>query len=382
MKVNDGKPFPFLPVDNPSYAHLGVCGAYLAEDACGVAWRKINTSLGQLNPKLDALGEEVRQARLAGIHDEVLETEFENMLEFYEKEWEERDRLLDLNYRGFYTVASAPTEFDLAFLDDIGYELEEFADRTGGLPIVRMPQDGETHPLDYNLAAGEIALAPGASKGHDAYARGNPEERGTAIVSCPAGGGACALSVAKDGTVTYSVAEPEVYGWGAWGRHSAWGVEVERTLEVRGSVRDEPRDRHFLDRLGARADAFGIEPATTIAQNPTLAGTATWSGSLFGVDIGQDMLPPVFGTAQLQLDLSTLRGTARFDELTVFVENEAAPFRSPTLEYTITANGNSFSDANSHVSGVFFGPAHEEMAGILDDRRPNVSLLGGFGGTR
>ncbi len=168
----------------------------------------------------------------------------------------------------------------------------------------------------------------------------------------------------------------EVYGWGAWGRYSAWGVGVERTLELRDH-------RHFHDHLRAGADAFGIEPATSLAQNPVLTGTATWSGSLLGVDLGRNMLPPVFGDAELEVELESLGGTARFDDLTVFVGNKAAPFRQSSLEYTIDVTGeNSFSDADNHISGGFFGPAHEEMAGILDDRSPDVNLLAGFGGTR
>ena len=176
-----------------------------------------------------------------------------------------------------------------------------------------------------------------------------------------------------------TASEPEVYGWGAWGRHSAWGAGAERTLvyESRGD-----RSVHVDDRLRAGADAFGIAPGTTLADNSALMGAVTWTGSLIGVDLGQEMLPPVFGDAQLRVELSSLQGTARFDSLTVFVGNEAAPFRSPSVEHAIEVTGNTFSDADNRISGGFFGGAHEEMAGVLDDRRSHVNLLAGFGGKR
>ena len=182
---------------------------------------------------------------------------------------------------------------------------------------------------------------------------------------------------------TKEASEPEVYGFGAWGHYSAWGTGVQRTLRFAGDNVFHNTPIYEWDTLWARADAFGLAPAFPgLAQNPTLTGTVTWSGSLLGVDLGQDMLPPVFGDAELQVDLSTLDGTARFDNLTVFVENVPASFRRPSLEYAIDVTGNSFSDADSRLNGSFFGPAHEEMAGVLDDRAPAVNLLAAFGGKR
>ncbi|MYD95285.1 MAG: transferrin-binding protein-like solute binding protein [Chloroflexi bacterium] len=44
--------------------------------------------------------------------------------------------------------------------------------------------------------------------------------------------------------------------------------------------------------------------------------------------------------------------------------------------------GNGFSDGNGIVHGSFYGPGHEEIAGVLDDRSDSASLIAGFGGTR
>jgi len=173
-----------------------------------------------------------------------------------------------------------------------------------------------------------------------------------------------------------TASKPELYGYGAWGHYSAWGAGVERTIHYQGG-----RTVEATDRLRAGADAFGMSPGVSLAEaNAPLQGGITWSGSLIGVDLGQTMLPPVFGDAELQVELSTLRGTASFDDLTVHVDGGSSTFRSPRLEYDIGVTENAFSDADGRVLGGFFGPAHEEMAGLLDDRRAHVNLIAGFGG--
>ena len=175
-----------------------------------------------------------------------------------------------------------------------------------------------------------------------------------------------------------TASEPELYGYGAWGRYSAWGAGVERTIEYEGG-----RIVTADDTLRAGADAFGMAPGVDLADmHAPLQGTVTWSGSLIGVDLGQAMLPPVFGDAELRVELSTLQGTATFDDLTVYVGGDTGAFRSRRLEYAIGVAGNDFSDEDGRLAGGFFGPGHEEMAGVLDDRRATVNLLAGFGGTR
>ena len=165
-----------------------------------------------------------------------------------------------------------------------------------------------------------------------------------------------------------TASEPELYGYGAWGRYGAWGVGVERILS--GS----------RDRLRAGADAFGMTPATNLADSTVLTGEITWTGSLLGVDIGHVALPPVFGDAELSVDLAVLTGSADFDNLSMDVDGVSRAFRMPSLSYDISVSENGFSDDEGRISGGFYGPAHEEMAGVLDDR--DVSLLAGFGGTR
>ena len=177
-----------------------------------------------------------------------------------------------------------------------------------------------------------------------------------------------------------TASEPELYGYGAWGQYSAWGAGVERVLEYV----DDGSEIAAHDQLRAGADAFGIAPSMDLVElhSSDSLGNATWTGSLIGVDLGSANLSPVFGDAELGVDLATLDGTAQFDNLTAYTDGEAVGFRSPDLTYDIEVTGNSFSDADGHLAGSFFGPSHEEMAGILNDRTPAVDLLAGFGGTR
>ena len=174
-----------------------------------------------------------------------------------------------------------------------------------------------------------------------------------------------------------TASDPELYGYGAWGEYSAWGAGVERTIRYEGGQVVDATDT-----LRAAADAFGMAPGGSLAANMALQGAVTWSGSLIGVDLGQAMLPPVFGDAELEVELSTLRGTASFDDLTVHVGGVPSDFRARELEYDIGVAGNAFSDEDGHVRGGFFGPAHQEMAGVLDDRTADVNLIAGFGGRR
>lgn len=175
-----------------------------------------------------------------------------------------------------------------------------------------------------------------------------------------------------------TASEPELYGYGAWGRYSAWGAGVERTIDYQGG-----RMVEVTDTLRAAADAFGTAPGMSLAEaHGSLQGGITWSGSLIGVDLGQAMLPPVFGDAELQVELSTLQGTALFDDLTVHVRGVSSAFRQPELRYDIGVTENAFSDAEGRVLGGFYGPGHEEMAGVLNDRAPDVNLIAGFGGKR
>ena len=176
--------------------------------------------------------------------------------------------------------------------------------------------------------------------------------------------------------------EPEVYGFGAWGRYSAWGAGVQRTISYQEEISGGFKDLSVRDSLRAGADAFGVAPTASLSDEYGPQGSVTWTGSLIGVDIGSPHLAPVFGDAEVNIDLATLQGNAEFNNLVVVNHGEPGAFRAPNLDYAIEVTGNSFSDSGGRIEGGFFGPAHEEMAGVLRDEAPNVNLLGGFGGKR
>ena len=254
------------------------------------------------------------------------------------------------------------------------FEGPEAVRANGGQPVPFQWVDGDGRPVAPNTPGAEVDWGHlGVCASIMAYCS-DPEE-----VYVPS-----ELDFAYLADIGYELlpaaaaAEPELYGYGAWGTYSAWGAGVERTLHYQGGQMIEAADT-----LRASADAFGTAPGLSLAEaHGSLQGGVTWSGSLIGVDLGQAMLPPVFGDAELQVELSTLRGTALFDGLTVHVGGESSPFRSSSLGYDIGVAGNAFSDGDGRVLGGFHGPAHEEMAGVLNDRRADVNLVAGFGGTR
>lgn len=257
---------------------------------------------------------------------------------------------------------------------DYTFEGPEAMRANGGQPVPFQWVDGDNRWVEPHTPGSQVDWGHlGVCTSLMAYCRDRAEVYGPS-----------ALDFAYLADIGYEISpagsknEPELYGYGAWGRHSAWGAGVERTIDYQGGPMVEATDT-----LRASADAFGTAPDMSLAEtHGSLQGGVTWSGSLIGVDLGQAMLPPVFGDAELQVELSTLQGTALFDGLTVHGGNESSPFRMSSLEYDIGVAGNAFSDPDGRVLGGFYGPAHEEMAGVLNDRRTDVNLIGGFGGTR
>ncbi len=80
------------------------------------------------------------------------------------------------------------------------------------------------------------------------------------------------------------------------------------------------------------------------------------------------------------VNLANLTGAIHFYNLVVEIDGIRRSFRQPSLEYAIEVSENGFSDHDGRIRGGFFGPAHEDMAGVLDDR--TIRLLAGFGGSR
>lgn len=102
--------------------------------------------------------------------------------------------------------------------------------------------------------------------------------------------------------------------------HSAFTLSVSRELEV--SLANS-QSRYFdhggiwqsfdtIDLLWAGADAFGQRCTGIPASSFPLAGTVRCSGRLIGTAVDHRGLPPVYGDADLSLDLGSLTGKASF----------------------------------------------------------------------
>ena len=175
----------------------------------------------------------------------------------------------------------------------------------------------------------------------------------------------------------------EGYSWSAWGDWAAWGVSAWRTLTF-----DVAGELEVTDELVANADYFGLvthEPLTARRDNGGRSMDLRWEGSTIGVDVGDNRMLPVTGDAALDVTLTAteVTGTATLDRLVRHESGAAQVFRESTLSYPleIDPQANTFvADRPNayHLRGGFYGPAHDEMAGIVNDEE--ARLLASFGG--
>ena len=131
--------------------------------------------------------------------------------------------------------------------------------------------------------------------------------------------------------------------------------------------------------------ASGPRPATNLADNQALSGSASWTGRLLGFTSSSESLA---GAADLTINLATLSGQIDFTGLEHWGVN-AAPgpvgsgqmWNDGDLSYGVVVRGNTFTQTGGdagEVTGAFFGALHEGMGGVVE--RSDMSA--GFGGTR
>ncbi len=170
--------------------------------------------------------------------------------------------------------------------------------------------------------------------------------------------------------IGYTVADdypavPELYSYGAWAKHSAWVVTTARHMTFTST--------RITDHIAVEADVFGNPSGADFAAAHT--GTLSWRGSLLASDMAK--FAPVFGE-------DTLAGAVRFTNLQTAVDVEArarlTSWRKSSLAYDVTVEANGFTDADGKVAGGFYGPDHEEAAGVLNDKAEKI--LGAFGGDK
>ncbi len=131
--------------------------------------------------------------------------------------------------------------------------------------------------------------------------------------------------------------------------------------------------------------ASGPRPATNLADNQALSGSASWTGRLLGFTSSSESLA---GAADLTINLATLSGQIDFTGLEHWGVN-AAPgpvgsgrtWNDGDLRYSVIVRKNTFIQTGGdagEVTGAFFGALHEGMGGVVE--RSDMSA--GFGGTR
>ncbi len=125
--------------------------------------------------------------------------------------------------------------------------------------------------------------------------------------------------------------------------------------------------------------AYGTAPATDLAANRSLSGSAAWAGALVGFTPAAKR---VAGEAGIAVDLATLDGSAAFTGLAVVEADGRTPqWGDGDLRYTIAVRGNTFRETggdDGRLTGMFAGRAHEAASGTLE--RPDLTAA--FGAVR
>lgn len=191
-------------------------------------------------------------------------------------------------------------------------------------------------------------------------------------------------------TIIEADERPETYGLAGWMDHAAFTVSVARELRV---TLADPQPRYAgqgapwqtldtLDLLRAEADAFGYRSAGRLADSYPPGGTVRYSGGLIGAAVDYPGLPPVRGDADLSIDLADMNGSASFTSLWVLHDGSRYRFGDGSLHYSIavTDEGIAGGGTSASLAAAFHVPAHEEVAGTLDDYE--AGLIASFGAAR
>ena len=127
-------------------------------------------------------------------------------------------------------------------------------ERTGGMPTVAAAYGSWNLPSGHGLSAGEIRVAPGASR-----------ELGNVVISCPAGGASCVVTVAADGTASYERiggVPTVVAAYGSWSLPSGHGLSA-------GEIRVAPGASRELGNVVISCPAGGASCVVTVAADGT-----------------------------------------------------------------------------------------------------------------
>ena len=189
-------------------------------------------------------------------------------------------------------------------------------------------------------------------------------------------------------TVTDETDRPETYGLLGWTDHAGFSVSVSRDLHI--AIGQSGNDGYRLrsstldvtDLLQVEVDVFGNRSTGDFGHSYSaegLSGTVRYTGGLLGAAIDRTGLPPVTGDSSLAVNLGSLDGTASFTSLQVHTRGNPEIFFGGSLHYPfeLSANAIAGTETGSTLQADFYGPGHENVAGVLHD--PNAGLLASFG---
>ena len=140
----------------------------------------------------------------------------------------------------------------------------------------------------------------------------------------------------------------------------------------------------------AEAWAHGHNPGEfccgySLADNPDLAGSATWNGELLGLTPDAAV---VAGDAAISVNLTSMTGRADFTSLETWATGNApgaagtgTQWLDGDLGYAIAVRGNTFRETggdDGRLTGIFTGQSHEGAAGTLE----RSDLTAAFGASR
>ena len=193
-------------------------------------------------------------------------------------------------------------------------------------------------------------------------------------------------------TITEETDRPETYGLAGWTDYAAFTVSVSRQLQM-ALADPQPHYGYYggpwqtldvVDLLQAEVDAFGYLSTRNFRSSYATKGrdgTVRYAGGLLGAALDRAGLPPVTGDTSLSVDLATLAGAASFTSLTVYADGTPEIFADGSLHYPIELSANTIvgTGAGSILQADFYGPKHEDVAGVLHD--PRAGILASFGAT-
>ena len=193
-------------------------------------------------------------------------------------------------------------------------------------------------------------------------------------------------------TIMEETERPETYGLAGWTDYAAFTVSVSRDLQIAladpqphyGNGGNRWSTLDVVDLLQAEVDAFGYLSTGNFRSSNTakgLDGTVRYAGGLLGAALDRAGLPPVTGDASLSVNLATLDGRASFTSLKVYPDGSPETFAGGSLHYPIELSANTIvgTEAGATFEADFYGPKHEDVAGVLHD--PRAGLLASFGAT-